>query len=66
MAHTHTHTHTFQTPLKEIYAVFTVGKQNNKTNSRYPLSVNTQPLTQYLPSGLEWVGINFRRHCECH
>lgn len=57
MAYTHTHTHAFQTPLKEICAVFTVGKQNNKTNSRYPLSVNTtQPLIQYLPGGLEWVG----------
>lgn len=33
------------TALKEIYAVFTVGKQNNKTNSRYPLSVNTNPTT---------------------
>lgn len=60
----YTHTYAFQTPLKEIYAVFMVGKQNNKTNSRYPLSVNTtQPLIQWLRVGGE---STLGGCCECH
>ena len=66
MAHTPTHKHTAAAVLKEIYAVFTDGKQNNKTNSRYPLSVNTtQPLTSFqrLREGVE---STLGGCCECH